>query len=100
MRGELVFAAPNDSAFCQVVRTHFQLDTVAGNDLDVVHKKLYDSFVQEIDGVDNGIDPCTGDMNYQVTTTISSRVKRLAVPWTEEWTVWIITFLLYSVIKN
>lgn len=74
--------------------------TINENDLDVVHKKLYDSFVQEIDGVDNGIDPCTGEMNYQVTTTISSRVKRLAVPWTEEWTVWIITFLLYSVIKN
>jgi len=48
---------------------------------------MYDSFVEEVDGVDNGIDPFTGDSNYEVTTTLSSRVKRLSVPWTEEWTV-------------
>ena len=53
----------------------------------MLHKKLYDSFVEEVDGVDNGIDPSMGEANYEVTTTLSSRVKRLAVPWTEEWTV-------------
>ena len=40
-----------------------------------------------MDGVDNGIDPTNGETNFQVSTTLSSRVKRLAVPWTEEWTV-------------
>lgn len=55
--------------------------------LDVIHHKLYNTFVEEVDGVDNGIDSFNGEANYEVTTTLSSRVKRLSVPWTEQWTV-------------
>lgn len=63
--------------------------------LDMIHHKLYDTFVEEVDGVDNGIDSFNGEANYEVTTTLSSRVKRLAVPWTEEWTVY--TVIVYNV---
>ena len=55
--------------------------------LDRIHKKIYESFVEEVDGIDNGIDCCKGESNYQVSTSISSRVKRLSIPWTEEYSV-------------
>ena len=51
------------------------------------HTRVYDNFVEEIDGVDNGIDPSTGEANYAVTTTLSKRVKRLLIAWNEEYSV-------------
>ena len=35
-----VFAPPGDPALREVVRAHFQLDGIAGNDADVVHAQL------------------------------------------------------------
>ena len=49
----------------------------------VVYRKIYNAFVEEIDGVDNGVNPWTGDSNYAVTTTVSRRVKFLYPSWTE-----------------
>ena len=45
---------------------------------------MYDNFVEEIDGVDNGIDPFCGERNYSVTTGLSSRIKRLSIPWNQQ----------------
>ena len=63
--------------------------------LDRIHKKIYETFVEEVDGVDNGIDCCKGDANYHVTTSISSRVKRLEISWTEEWSVGCLHLCIY-----
>lgn len=48
---------------------------------------MYDNFVEEVDGVDNGIDPSSGVSNYAVSTSLSKRVKRLAISWNEEYSV-------------
>ena len=47
---------------------------------------MYSAVIEEIDGVDNGIDSATGEKNYKVTTTVSSRISRLRPAWNEEYT--------------
>lgn len=49
--------------------------------------KMYDGFVEEIDGVDNGVDAYTGERNYTVSTTVSKRVSRLYPAWNEPYSV-------------
>lgn len=51
---------------------------------EIVFQKIYSSFIEHIDGNDNGINPYTGDPNYQVTTTLSSRVGDLNPDWNED----------------
>ena len=51
---------------------------------DIVNKlfvKVYNNFVEHIDGIDNGVPSCDGEKNYSVTTTLSSRVGRLNPSW-------------------
>lgn len=54
--------------------------------LQMIQDRVYDGFIEEVDGVDNGVDPYTGDKNYKVTTTVSRRVSRLLPAWNEEYT--------------
>ena len=49
--------------------------------------KMYDGFVEEIDGVDNGVDAYTGERNFAVSTTVSKRVSRLYPAWNEPYSV-------------
>lgn len=59
---------------------------VKGNSLQVVYKKVYESFIEEFDGVDNGVDRYPADIvpKYQISTTISDRVRRLNPDWNEK----------------
>lgn len=59
--------------------------SLSEEDMNYVYQNTYDHFVEEIDGNDNGIDAYTGSPQYKVTTTISSRVSRLGISWTEEY---------------
>lgn len=48
--------------------------------LPVVYKKMYDGFVEEIDGVDNGVELFTGGTrNYRISSGLSNRVSSLQV---------------------
>ena len=48
------------------------------NYVDVLYLKLYEDFIEHIDGIDNGVESYeNGEKNYRVTTTLSSRVSRL-----------------------
>lgn len=49
--------------------------------------KMYNGFIEEIDGVDNGIDAYTGEQNYTVSTSVSKRVSRLHPAWNETYSV-------------
>jgi len=52
----------------------------------VLYKQIYKSFIEHIDGIDNGIeasgDPST-KKNYSITTHLSSRVQRLNPRWNQ-----------------
>ncbi|XP_069735694.1 MYG1 exonuclease [Phaenicophaeus curvirostris] len=48
-----------------------------------LYDKMYESFVEEIDAVDNGIAQTEGEPRYAVTTTLSARVARLNPRWND-----------------
>ncbi len=53
-------------------------------ELKVIFKKLYLSFIQEIDGIDNGIPMFEGEPRYRIETHLSNRVKNFNPNWMEE----------------
>ncbi|NXY91852.1 MYG1 protein, partial [Alcedo cyanopectus] len=48
-----------------------------------LYDKLYESFVEEIDAVDNGIAQAAGEPRYALSTTLSARVARLNPRWND-----------------
>lgn len=63
----------------------YKLDVVVDDKtVDVVYYKLYDSFIEGIDGADNGVSRYPSDIKpkYQDHTNIQSRIARLN-PWDE-----------------
>jgi len=55
-------------------------DSVTG----LLYSKMYDNFIEEIDGIDNGISQYDGEPRYRMTTNLSSRVAGLNPPWNAE----------------
>jgi uncharacterized UPF0160 family protein len=55
---------------------------------DMLYRKLYKSFFEHIDGIDNGVEAFRAteglERNYQVSTTLSSRVGSLNPRWNED----------------
>lgn len=49
--------------------------------LNSIYAKVYESFVQEIDGIDNGISVCEGQPRYTIYTNLSNRVGSLNKKW-------------------
>ncbi|RWS21360.1 UPF0160 protein MYG1-like isoform X2 [Leptotrombidium deliense] len=52
-------------------------------DVDLLFDKLYETFVKEIDAIDNGVEMCNETPIYRIHTNISSRVKHLLPSWQE-----------------
>lgn len=50
-------------------------------DIEIIFKHIYNTFIQEIDSIDNGISICSENTKYQIVTDLSSRVKFLNPPW-------------------
>ena len=59
------------------------LPTVHESSLDVLFFKMYNGFVEEIDGLDNGVAQCEGVPNYRISTGLTDRVGNLRVSQTE-----------------
>eukprot|EP00467_Chlorarachnion_reptans_P023338 CAMPEP_0114500140 /NCGR_PEP_ID=MMETSP0109-20121206/7799_1 /TAXON_ID=29199 /ORGANISM="Chlorarachnion reptans, Strain CCCM449" /LENGTH=338 /DNA_ID=CAMNT_0001677769 /DNA_START=122 /DNA_END=1138 /DNA_ORIENTATION=+ len=57
-----------------------------GETLDKLYMKIYGSFIQEIDGIDNGVLIKDGSQpqNYRISTDLSSRVRYLNPAWNED----------------
>ncbi|KAL4225066.1 hypothetical protein ACF0H5_015760 [Mactra antiquata] len=51
--------------------------------IDTVFDQVYENFVEEIDGIDNGINQYDGTPRYKVTTNLSCRVASLNPSWNE-----------------
>lgn len=52
--------------------------------ITILYNKMYESFVEEVDAVDNGISQCDGEHRYRVTTQLGSRVAGLNPAWNSE----------------
>ncbi|XP_075228230.1 MYG1 protein-like isoform X2 [Lycorma delicatula] len=63
------------------------LNTILKNNgddiIDEIFDKVYEDFIQEIDGIDNGIPMYDGEPVYRITTNLSARVHRLNKKWNE-----------------
>jgi len=59
---------------------------VTASFVDTCYRKLYTSFVEHIDAIDNGISVSDGPARYHVSTTLSARVGHLNPAWNEEQT--------------
>jgi len=53
-------------------------------DTEEVWAELYDQFMEEVDGIDNGIEVCDGGKRYKTSSDLSSRVHRLNPRWNEK----------------
>lgn len=54
------------------------------NQLTSVFTKIYQSFIQEMDGIDNGVPQFDGEPRYRINTHLSNRVKNFNPGWTED----------------
>lgn len=54
---------------------------IPDNLLNSIYSKIYESFVQEVDAIDNGVSICDGKPNYTIHTNLSSRVGTLNKKW-------------------
>ncbi|XP_063229389.1 MYG1 exonuclease isoform X3 [Bacillus rossius redtenbacheri] len=52
--------------------------------LDNIYNQIYEYFIQEIDGIDNGVQMFDGEPRYRITTNLSARVGRLNAAWNAE----------------
>ena len=59
-------------------------EEVSEADAELLYKDMYKSFIEEVDGIDNGVNAFTGEKNYTVSTTLSGRVGSLNPAWNEE----------------
>lgn len=50
-------------------------------DMDIMHQKVYDSFIEAIDAHDNGVKRYEGRQAYQSATDLPIRVSNLNAPW-------------------
>lgn len=51
------------------------------NKLNSVYTKVYETFVQEVDAIDNGVPICEGTPRYSIYTDLSSRVGNFNKKW-------------------
>lgn len=51
---------------------------------DILFDTIYESFIQEIDAIDNGVSICEGKPRYTINSDLSSRVGHLRPHWNEE----------------
>ncbi|KAL7290974.1 hypothetical protein TKK_0015120 [Trichogramma kaykai] len=57
------------------------LPEVADDDLEIIFKRIYESLIKEIDGLDNGVQMFDGEPKYRIVTDLGSRVSRLNKQW-------------------
>ncbi|KFM59707.1 UPF0160 protein MYG1, mitochondrial, partial [Stegodyphus mimosarum] len=51
-------------------------------EVNIIFSKIYENFIQEVDAIDNGIDPFDGaEPKYKIHTHLSARVKHCNPPW-------------------
>ncbi|XP_071873571.1 MYG1 exonuclease isoform X2 [Bombus fervidus] len=51
------------------------------SDVELIFKRIYSTFIKEIDGIDNGITMFNEEPTYYIVTDLSSRVKFLNPAW-------------------
>lgn len=66
----------------EIISTHLSLPS-SSPIIPLLHLKLYDDFIEAIDGIDNGIPQYTSTPAYKSKTDLSSRISYLNPNWNE-----------------
>ncbi|KRX02574.1 hypothetical protein PPERSA_11914 [Pseudocohnilembus persalinus] len=68
------------------VKLKIKLDTKDPQLLEQIYKKVYGSFLEAVDGIDNGVNQYSTDLkpNYRETTNYGARIGRLNTTWSVE----------------
>lgn len=78
----LVYVHYGEEIITEVVK---QFDTkLTENQLKSVFSKIYTSFIQEIDAIDNGVPQFDGEPKYRVHSHLSNRVKSFNPDWMDD----------------
>lgn len=56
-------------------------------ELEIIYKKVYENFIEEIDAIDNGVPIADQEPKYKIRTNLSSRVGRLNPEWNSKQTL-------------
>lgn len=64
----------------EVIADILQQDGLPEEVLELFYQKMYESFIEAVDGIDNGVNQYDSEPHYQSSTNLGSRVKGLN-PW-------------------
>lgn len=78
----LIYAHYGEEVISQYLKKHHDI-VLSRHQLESVFKKIYSGFIQEIDGIDNGVPQFEGEPLYQIKTNLSNRVKSFNPNWME-----------------
>mmetsp|Transcript_8421 Transcript_8421/g.17476 ORF Transcript_8421/g.17476 Transcript_8421/m.17476 type:complete len:406 (-) Transcript_8421:52-1269(-) len=65
----------------EVIKAHYP--SLSSQHLELVYVKLYNSLLEALDAIDTGVEMSTGELVYNDSTGLSSRVGRLNPRWNE-----------------
>ncbi len=65
----------------EVIKAHYP--SLSSEHLDLVYVKLYNSLLEALDAIDTGVEMSAGELVYNDSTGLSSRVGRLNPRWNE-----------------
>lgn len=68
----------------QIIQNILDLKDNDNEQIESVFDKVYENFLQEIDGIDNGIEMFDGPPKYRINTNLSTRVSFLTPVWNEK----------------
>jgi len=77
----LVYAHFGKQVISQLLHIDETTNVTQQTNIELMFERVYEQFIEEIDGTDNGVEPYDGRPRYKLTTSISSRVGRLLPPW-------------------
>ncbi|XP_055641744.1 MYG1 exonuclease isoform X2 [Toxorhynchites rutilus septentrionalis] len=66
------------------ILTKNSIDQFSEEMIREVYRKVYDNFISELDGIDNGVPMFEGEPKYNINTHLSARVANFNPAWNEE----------------
>lgn len=58
-------------------------EKLSENNLKTIYRKMYESLIREVDGIDNGVPLFDAEPKYTISSHLSNRVKRFLPSWEE-----------------
>lgn len=79
----MIYIHYGEVVITEMLKKLFDVD-LTPTQLKTIFIKVYQSFIQEIDGIDNGVPQFDGEPQYRINTHLSSRVKTFNPDWMDE----------------